>query len=329
MGTGAPPALHGIISNFVANSDRTALREVFQGPTGGVDPTWCKLPTLSDWWDERFGNRAVMLTQVFADYAAMAIGGHGKSKPDADRDVVVWYDSKTGHPTTDERWFRIPSYVAKRSVEGILARHGSSFCPPERRDDPPPGKVRPLSDILTTPWYARWEAEAMLEMMIREQVGRDEVPDLVQINLKVTDAFGHRYGHENRGFSACLREIDRFLGAAEVLLRRRAGEGRYLVVVTADHGLPPDDAVPRYLEDLTLWLGRSLDRSGDRDGRSAVVGIDGYQVILDPVELAEEGVDLPKVRELLLTDPHVIRAWTAPEVRQRAHDLGLVKSSSQ
>ena len=92
----------------------------------------------------------------------------------------------------------------------------------------------------------------------------DDSQDLVQVNLKSTDAIGHRYGHDNPSYAACLREADRFLGAAERLLKRRAGEGRYLIAVAGDHGMVPDDGLARYNEDLALWLGHSLDEAGEQ-----------------------------------------------------------------
>lgn len=322
IATGAPPAVHGVVNSFMANADRTGIDVTISQGRGRVDPSFLKVPTLADWLDRHYRNRSVVLTQIYADYAATAISGHGASRRGADHDLVVWYDKATGKLTTDERWFSIPSYMAKRSIQPLLAQ-GKALP----ADDPFAAFATSARGLPNTAGYARWEADGMLEMMVREGVGRDAIPDIVHVNLKSTDGFGHQRGHGDPGYLACLKEIDRFVGAAEHLLDRRAGEGRWVMAITSDHGLVPDDGLPRYGPDLAKWANQILDHKGNRDGQGPIIGIDGYNVFLNHARRRADHVGVKTIRNLLLQDPHVIRAWTKDEIAARARELGFGASS--
>lgn len=324
VGTGAPPAFHGVSNNFVPYEDgRPGLNVIFRRPGQRVEPSMLKVRSFADWLDQRFQNRSVILSQVYAEYAATGMAGHGKGIPGGDADVVLWYDDTRGTHTTDPRWFRKPSYLNGRSVDGILERFGPTLAAKERVAAliAAKGPAMAYKTVKTAPWFAQYEANQMLELMVREKVGRDDVPDLVMVNLKTTDAFGHQFGHEHPGYRAALRQVDRFLLAAEELLRRRAGEGRYVIAVTADHGLAPDDAATRANEALAEWLGAALDHLGDRDGVSSIHDVDGLHVHVRMDELREEGHSLETVRRLLLEDGDILDAWTADEVRARQAEI--------
>lgn len=318
IGTGAPPVVHGVAQNFIPNADRTGMRVIFREADGEVDPSFHRVPTFADWLDLQLGNKPVVITQIYADYAAVGLGGRGAAFPGGDPDVVVWYDGATGRPTTDRRYFRLPEYLARRSV---FDRRAALAADRERAVAAAPAgtKVPGLEgrDVQAFPAFARWEADNLLLAMEREGVGRDGVPDLVQVNLKSTDAVGHSLGHDHPTYLECLVEVDRFLAAAERYLDATAGRGRWLAAVTADHGLPPDDRAIRYNEELAARVGAALDEAGDRDGKTPILSIDGYHVYLDRAEAREDGAAPDRIRDLLAADPDVWAAWTAREVEAR------------
>jgi predicted AlkP superfamily pyrophosphatase or phosphodiesterase len=315
VGTGAPPAVHGIVSNKIPGPDGR-LRVVFRRPEGRVDPADNLAPTLADWMDRRFENRSLVLSQIYAEYAVTAVTGHGTQYPGGDRDIVVWhgYDGKV---RTDSRWFRLPKYLQGRTSDDVKKAHHGRFL-----GFAAGGPVT----IHQASWYAAWEADNMLEMMRREGVGQDEIPDLVSINLKSTDGFGHLHGHDHPGYREDLQQIDRFLQRAVKYLEKTCGRDGYLVAVTADHGLVPDDGARLLEGDYVAWLSQLLDRSGDRDGDGGVTGFFGGNLYLDPQELAEDGHDLEAVRQALLQDPAILHAWTENQVRARVPEVLLDRS---
>lgn len=306
VGTGAPPAIHGIVSNKIPGEDGN-LRVVFRRPGGTVDPGDSLVPTLGDYLDLLHGNRSVVIGQVYAEYAVTGATSHGAHFPGADRDVVVWH-GRDGALRTDPRWFRMPEYLAGRSSVSLAKQHGGRYHGFDA------GKV---PGVHQASWYAEWEAANLLEMMKKEEVGRDEVPDLVVVNLKSTDSFGHDHGHDHVGFQEILSTVDSFLGRAEAQLREAAGEGGYLIAVTGDHGLVPDDGARLQEQDFVAWLQAHLDAIGDQDGYGGVQDFFGGQVYLDMEELREDGNSLETVAELLARDPAILHVWTEDQVRDR------------
>ncbi len=319
VGTGTRPRRHGIANNVIPVADRSRLRVVIREGRSKVDPSMVRVPTLGDWMDLELGNRAIVLSHVSAEYASVAMGGHGLAWPGGDADFVWWFDHSAGKVATDERLYRMPEWLRTRSAESLVVRHGASPMQPGLKQ---PGTLA-YRELRTAPWFARWQADLTLEAMIREGVGLDDVPDLVQVNLKSTDSFGHRYGRDPPGFLDCLREIDRFLGAAERLLAERCGAGAFAAALTSDHGCVPDDGAKRIHRDLLEWLGGELDRTGDRDGVRSVLDMEAYHLLLDRAELASEGHSPETVRDLLLRHPDVQDAFTGAEIEARAVRLGL------
>lgn len=321
VGTGTLPGTCGVPSNFLLRRGGTEFYDVFRTPEGAIDLGLLRVPSFAEVFDEHFDNRPVVLAQVYAHYAALALAGTGRARAGGDADVVVWYDTVTGHLETDEDHFRLPEYLRERTTDELVTRHRKAFLE-QFQGRVPAGALATLfarKAIRATPLFARWQADNLLEMVTREGVGQDETPDLVLVNLKATDATGHLFGHDHPAYPACLAEVDRMLGALEHLLDRRAGPGTWAVAVTADHGLVPDDGKRRVCEELVADLNRRLDHDGD--GKGPVANSRAYELYMDPEEMAQDGVRLEEVREALAADPDVLHAWTRTEVEEARRGL--------
>lgn len=315
VGTGAPPRINGVANNFFLRPDKGGLYDVFKHPHGGVDIDVLDVPTFGEWLDEAHDNQSVVISQVYAHYAALAMGGKGAAREGGDKDIVVWYDAKAGRPTSHPDYFRLPGYLRRRSVHKVVERFKDDIRAQFDTLTPEwPHRMAPeFKAVKATPHFARWQAENFLTTVIRERVGTDEVPDLVMVNLKSTDAIGHVFGHDHRAYADVLREVDVFLGQLALTLDARAGRGRWALAVTADHGLSPDDARRRVMEDLAEQLNEQLP-DGDGDGVGPVVDGRAYMLFVDEDELAQDGLTAEDVRDQLLEDADVRAAWTAAEV---------------
>lgn len=315
VGTGVPPRVNGVANNFFLRPDKAGLYDVFKHPEGGVDIDTLDVPTFGEWLDEFHGNESVVISQVYAHYAALAMGGKGAAREGGDKDLVIWYDGKAGRPTTDERYFQLPGYLRRSSVQPVVDRFQADIRAQfdSLKTGWPQRELSEFQAVKATPHFARWQAENFLSMVIRERVGTDDVPDLVMVNLKSTDAIGHVFGHDHRAYADALREVDTFLGKLAQTLDLRAGKGRWALAVTADHGLAPDDARRRVMEDLAAQVNAGLP-DGDGDGVGPVVDGRAYMLFVDMDELAQDGLTLEDVRDELAKDPDVRQAWTAAEV---------------
>lgn len=311
VGSGSSPGIHGVANNSIPDP-AGGMRNVWADGPDRLNPRALLIPTLADRVDQHHGNRSVVIGHVTAGYAVGGLVGHGLSYPGGDRDILFFYSSARRRFVTDDRYYAMPAYVGSRALlDSRLAAKYARL-----------GLKKPFHKGATVlPEIARAGADAVLEAMLREGVGRDKIPDLVLLNLKTTDYVGHELGQDHPFFREALLEIDRFLGRAEALVHQRAGPGGYLFAMTADHGACPVDGLRI---DRTRWareLGEQLDRRGDRDGKNAVQGIDACLLYVDRKELAQEGYSLERLRDRIRSDPAVEAAWTVDELALRQCEL--------
>ena len=69
-----------------------------------------------------------------------------------------------------------------------------------------------------------------------ENLGSDEVPDLLMISISGTDYSGHVFGPDSWEYADHLRRADRALLR---LFERLAERSRIAVLITSDHGVAP------------------------------------------------------------------------------------------
>lgn len=81
-------------------------------------------------------------------------------------------------------------------------------------------------------------------------------PDFVYHELVLTDGAGHDYGPHGEAFRAALAESDRRVGRVLDLLARSGLLDETLIVLTADHGMAPQD------RELRIGLAGAVERAG-------------------------------------------------------------------
>jgi predicted AlkP superfamily pyrophosphatase or phosphodiesterase len=76
------------------------------------------------------------------------------------------------------------------------------------------------------------------ELIVHEDLGSDDSPDLLWVGASAADPIGHRYGPRSREVQDYYLRLDRMLDDLLSLLDDRVGRGRYVVALTSDHGIP-------------------------------------------------------------------------------------------
>jgi len=61
-------------------------------------------------------------------------------------------------------------------------------------------------------------------------------PDFMFLSVDLTDAAGHRYGHESQGYFDCIHHLDELTGAFVKELEARDMLKDLVIIITADHG---------------------------------------------------------------------------------------------
>ncbi|RMH67336.1 MAG: hypothetical protein D6683_17925, partial [Actinomyces sp.] len=132
---------------------------------------------------------------------------------------------------------------------GRSARHatfeGRNLCDRER--------LRALNPVYAADASPRWRAEGDDELVlystldtravaqIDELFSRPSPPEFTYLELIVTDGAGHHHGPHAPGLGEALDEADRRVGRVLEILERVGVLDETLVVVTADHGMAPQD----------------------------------------------------------------------------------------
>jgi hypothetical protein len=90
-----------------------------------------------------------------------------------------------------------------------------------------------------TPWANELVAAMAQRVIEVEDLGRDDVPDLLAVGFSQPDAAGHTYGPDSHEIMDTYLRLDRTLAEFLRFLETRVGLDRCLIVLTADHGVAP------------------------------------------------------------------------------------------
>ena len=322
LGTGAFSRTHGLIAHRFRIGD--TLVDPWQ-----AGPSYLVRPTFADLYDLSTNNRAVVgVSATVAIHLGMV--GHGSFWGGGDADVVALREREGAATLGAEGdfwnltsnvapWFRFPDYV------NDLPQVITYTEPVDRLDGRLDGRWRNLeidSDAahhgFRTPARIPYQTRVVEEMIRQEGFGEDDVPDLLFINYKLIDEIGHVYSMNSPEMADSIAAEDANLPVLIDLLDREIGEGRWALVLTADHGHTPDPRVSGAAVISPTTLGEVLRSRFDTDGDDVSI-IDLVQpttIFLNEDELDEEDATVGDVAAeiMTLTKGDVAgETWPTPE----------------
>lgn len=77
------------------------------------------------------------------------------------------------------------------------------------------------------------------ECITAEQLGQDDVPDLLNVSFSSNDLIGHAWGPDSQEVLDVTLRSDALMADFLTFLDEKVGKGKYVVLVTADHGICP------------------------------------------------------------------------------------------
>jgi predicted AlkP superfamily pyrophosphatase or phosphodiesterase len=282
IATGASPNVHGIASNAWPTVDGRAY--VVEDPASpvlgregeaGASARYLKVPTLGDTLKMDTGGRAKVVSLSIKDRGAILLGGRGA-------DLAVWYDPAIGRFTSSKayaqtlptwldglatslpadarkngRWSPLPAPRGRAALlpvddrPGEAPRHGYTRTFPhdlasladEDARHAYRGSPQSIEDLFTL----------ALQAVQHEKLGVDETPDLLHLSISSTDFVGHWHGPDSLEYVDMLRRADLALRAFLASLDARVGRSRFVVAVTADHGVTQ---LPEAVLKHAKWGGR-------------------------------------------------------------------------
>lgn len=290
MGTGAYPRTHGM-PEIVGRLPDGSIDEVYLSEG---DPSLLEAETLADAWDRQTGGRAWAGLVGFETWH-LGMLGHGAQLEDADRDVAVLWDRDDLAFWVNEDFYELPEYLPSTEV---LAERLREL---DRADGALDGRWRghDLGDpavIPGTPAFVEYMGMALLDVFEREPIGRDEVTDLLFVELKAADFGGHVWNMDGEETAAVLRAEDRVVGDLLAAIEERVGAGGYVAVVTADHGQTPNPFTTGGLRVDRDEVGRDVDRYF---GLPIVQEDSPDDLYLDVEAMREAGITLEDVSRYL------------------------------
>ncbi|HEX2296887.1 MAG TPA: alkaline phosphatase family protein [Actinomycetota bacterium] len=237
LGTGAYPWLAGVTGVPVRDEEGEVVDAFLEGESS----RFLQLPTFAERWDAARGHRARVGMLGYEPWH-LGMVGQGAERPGGDKDDAVWLDVETNEWITNPDHYSLPEAVTSvRTLERHLSELDVADGAIDRawRDN----AILDAPDrVEETPAFVRFHTDALLNLVDDGGYGDDRVTDLLFTNYKQIDRVGHYFNMASPEVRDSLIATDEELGRIVDFLDEEVGPGRYVVVVTADHGQQPDAA---------------------------------------------------------------------------------------
>jgi hypothetical protein len=236
----------------------------------GAAPARLLVPALGDTLKEATGGKGRVVSLSLKDRSAVFLAG---KKADA----CYWFNTGAGAFVTstyyrDKLHAWVTDYNRARPADGWFGKDWTRLCPDldyVRHSGPDDVKgewtgykqgrtfPHPTTGGLKKPGKAYYEAvlnspfgnDLLLGLVKKavtaERLGQNDVPDLLCVSFSSNDLVGHTWGPDSQEvFDVTLRS-DRLMKDLLQFLDARVGKDRYVVAVSADHGICPLPEVAR------------------------------------------------------------------------------------
>ncbi|HZU36489.1 MAG TPA: alkaline phosphatase family protein, partial [Gemmataceae bacterium] len=272
--TGTTPAHHGIIGNdWYDRSTRTIVTSVGSarytrvtaGDTRkkarGASPQRLLVPTIGDVLKTATGNRARVIGVSLKDRAAILPAGRHA-------DACYWFESSTGNFVSSTYYLQhLPDWVLTfnraHRVDRWLGSHWArlrtdldythysghgDFAATGQGANQGRTFPHPFPSKLGSPYYqAFYNSPLGNELLLdfaahaieAEHLGRHDVPDVLCISFSSNDAIGHSWGPDSHEVMDVTLRSDQIVRDLLRILDERVGKGKYILALTADHGVCP------------------------------------------------------------------------------------------
>jgi predicted AlkP superfamily pyrophosphatase or phosphodiesterase len=160
--------------------------------------------------------------------------------------------------------------------------------------------------IRSTPYGNLITKDFALECIKNEQLGKDDITDLVCISFSSTDIVAHSYGPRSVEIEDIYLRLDKDLEVLLNALDKEVGKNNYTVFLTADHGgadVPnhlKDNKIPAgYLKETTLTKDIKKYFQTNYADTALLANISNEQVFLDETKITELKLNIDEVEQKL------------------------------
>lgn len=308
IGTGSFPATHGIIlnawwrgtRNLSCTNDPTVAAVGYGEGAEMVGHSAVQLvvPTLGDRLREASPASRVVTVSIKPRSAVM-LAGHGgvatwrdennhwassTAFAAPDPDVGAFFDA---HPVARERalvWDRVQdeaAYAGPDDGPGEAPPNGWTAAFPHPLAGAPGTPERRFDTLWeTSPFADAYLARLAAHLVTAKKLGQGEAVDLLGVSFAALDYVGHAFGPDSQEAQDVMLRLDQTIGELFDRLDAAVGRDRYVVALSADHGVAP---IPE---------------------ARTIAGKDGGRVVLSELVKTADAALVPT----LGPGPHVVRA---------------------
>jgi predicted AlkP superfamily pyrophosphatase or phosphodiesterase len=287
ISTGAVPATHGIILNQwwhrdvqreLSCTDDPAAPSIGYGavrPAPGHSARRLMAPALAQLMRAAQGGRSRVVTLSMKPRSAIMLAG-------GPADAVTWFDGRSFATSAAFASARVPfvtQALAARPIEDDSGRSWDRMLPPAaykyvdagEGEKPVTGWTRVFPHRLAgaagapaaafyTQWAASPYADEYLERLAEAAVeglrlGQGETTDYLGVSFSALDTVGHKFGPRSHEVQDLLARLDITIGRLLDRLDAKVGRGKYVVALTADHGVA---TIPEQLTREGIDAGRAI-----------------------------------------------------------------------
>jgi hypothetical protein len=284
LATGASPRTHGIVGNdwydraaneevaCVTSSRYRAVPPEQAGKDSGSGgwPGRLLAPTLADELKKATDDKGHVVSLSFKDRGAILPGGQ---HPDA----CYWFETATGRFVTstyyrDRPHAWVEAFNARRPADAWFNKPWQRLRPDLdyakfSGPDDAPGEAsgvaqgvtfpHPMAGGLTKPGHRYYDAlfispfgnDLLLSLALAaidaEALGKHDKPDLLCVSFSCNDYVGHCWGPDSQEVLDVTLRSDEIIKKLLDRLDRNVGRGRYVLAISADHGVCPLPEVSR------------------------------------------------------------------------------------
>ncbi|MEA2486761.1 MAG: hypothetical protein QOF16_415 [Actinomycetota bacterium] len=235
LGTGVFPWTHGITDVPVLDENGQTADAFLNGESS----RFLKVPTLAERWDEANDNQA-KIGMIGYEPWHLGMIGQGAERPGGDKDDAAWLDRITNDWITNPDHYKLPPALV--STPGLANDL--------RKTDAADGKIdgawrdnailNARDRIEEAPGFTDYQTRGIERVIKSEHYGQDKITDMMFTNYKQIDRNAHYYNMAAPEVRDSMVAVDRQLPKLISFLNRDVGHGKWVMVVTADHGTQPD-----------------------------------------------------------------------------------------
>ncbi|MDX1278524.1 alkaline phosphatase PafA [Oceanihabitans sediminis] len=167
-----------------------------------------------------------------------------------------------------------------------------------------------------------------------EQLGQDEITDVLALSYSSTDYVGHNFGVNSKEIQDTYLRLDKDIERLINTLDEKVGKGEYTLFLTSDHGAVD---VPSYLQSVNIPAGyinsRDLRKNisefaAKKFGASDLIeNGSNNQIFLNRERIALLGLDLEAVQKALvdelITYKNIDKVYTATTMQNTGFSTGI------